>query len=313
VLASARPGLVPSSPPSPITTIGSISATSIDWIVVQMHQCVMSSSDDNGCDKGIREIWKPLFDQYQVDLVVNGHDHDYERSQPVRGYNPLAGNAVAAPHSVVETLQPAAVPGAVSTTTASSGTVPLINSSEGTVYLVLGGGGTNAIDNVYQPTDGAPANTAGVHTVTIRKTTAQTKPPADAYEPATGWSAKTDAGTSPYGIALFDVDPGTSVGGATTLTVTYYHSAAITPITAGTTPPQPNTNPGYVVFDQFVLTRLRSDGPTTGLPEFPYPAAMVAGAAAIGGGAWYLREQHARALVSTSADDLVSAAADDRS
>jgi hypothetical protein len=178
------------------------------------------------------------------------------------------------------------------------------------VYLVLGGGGTNAIDNSHQPTDGAPANTAGVHTVTVRKTSGQTKPPADAFETPV-WSAMTDPATtsanSPYGIALFEVNPGTSMGGTTTLTVTYYHTAAITPLTAGTTPTQPGTNPGYTVFDQFVLTRLRSDGPSSVVPEFPYPVAMVAGAAAIGGGAWYLhqrdRHQRDRALATTSADE----------
>ena len=53
---------------------------------VQMHQCALSSSTDNGCDAAIRQAWVPLFDQYQVDLVVKGHDHDYERSFPVRGF-----------------------------------------------------------------------------------------------------------------------------------------------------------------------------------------------------------------------------------
>jgi Calcineurin-like phosphoesterase/Purple acid Phosphatase, N-terminal domain len=309
VLASARPGQVPVSPPSSIATISSIDPTSIDWIVVQMHQCVMSSSDDNGCDKGIREIWKPLFDQYQVDLVVNGHDHDYERSQPVHGYTALQGHAVATPSTVVETLQPAPVPGAVSTTTASSGTVSLINSTEGTVYLVLGGGGTNAIDNVYQPTDGAPANAAGVHTVIIRKTgTAGTsiKPPADAYEPVV-WSALTDpapvsgANTS-YGIALFEVNPGDTPGGSTTLTVTYYHCPENSGGTAAaTTPPVPGTNPGYVVFDQFVLTRLRSDGPSAATPEFALPAVALAGAAAVGAGALYLSQRDRASAVTVDA------------
>ena len=311
VLASARPGQVPGSPPSPITTISSIDPTSIDWIVVQMHQCVMSSSFDNGCDKGIREIWKPLFDQYQVDLVVNGHDHDYERSQPVHGYTALQGRQVASQSTVVETLQPTPVPDAVSTTTVGPNTVPLIDSTKGTVYLVLGGGGTNAIDNAYQPTDGAPANTAGVHTVTIRKTgTSGTsiKPPADAYEPVV-WSALTDpapaTGTNaPYGIALFAVDPGDTAGGNTTLTVTYYHCPAVaggTLATATTTPPQPGTNPGYVVFDQFVLTRVRSDGPPTATPEFGFPAATVAGAAAVGAGALYLSHRHRNLVTATEA------------
>ena len=60
----------------------------IDWIVVQMHQDALSSSQyGNGSDKGIREKWLPLFDRYGVDLVLCGHDHDYERSWPVRGCN----------------------------------------------------------------------------------------------------------------------------------------------------------------------------------------------------------------------------------
>ena len=58
------------------------SNTNIDWIVVQMHQCALSSSTDNGSDAGIRQAWVPLFDKYEVDLVVNGHDHDYDRSYP---------------------------------------------------------------------------------------------------------------------------------------------------------------------------------------------------------------------------------------
>ena len=47
--------------------------------------------DGNGCDKGIRETWLPLFDRYGVDLVLCGHDHDYERSWPVRGCNRHVG------------------------------------------------------------------------------------------------------------------------------------------------------------------------------------------------------------------------------
>jgi Calcineurin-like phosphoesterase/Purple acid Phosphatase, N-terminal domain len=54
---------------------------SVDWIIVQMHQCACSSSaTGNGSDLGIRQQWRPLFDRYQVDLVLTGHDHHYERS-----------------------------------------------------------------------------------------------------------------------------------------------------------------------------------------------------------------------------------------
>jgi 3',5'-cyclic AMP phosphodiesterase CpdA len=68
---------------------------SVDWIIVQMHQCAASSSAANGSDLGIREQWLPLFDRYQVDLVLTGHDHSYERSFPVRGADPDVGHEVA--------------------------------------------------------------------------------------------------------------------------------------------------------------------------------------------------------------------------
>ena len=58
------------------TLIGARRDDSIDWIVVQMHQDALSSSEKgNGSDKGIREAWLPLFDRYGVDLVLCGHHH----------------------------------------------------------------------------------------------------------------------------------------------------------------------------------------------------------------------------------------------
>jgi hypothetical protein len=78
----------------------------IDWIVVQMHQDALSSSKSgNGSDKGIREAWLPLLDRYGVDLVLCGHDHDYERSWPVRGCNRHTGRDTVS-GAAVDTLQP---------------------------------------------------------------------------------------------------------------------------------------------------------------------------------------------------------------
>jgi hypothetical protein len=31
----------------------------------------------------MRQIWQPIVDADKVDLVFNGHDHDYERSKPL--------------------------------------------------------------------------------------------------------------------------------------------------------------------------------------------------------------------------------------
>src|SRR5262249_21009383 len=82
----------------------------------------------------IREQWLPLFDKYQFDLVLNGHDHDYERSFPCRGFDSMVGTG-AATGAPVQTLRPHPV------TTTDSG---VFDTRHGTVHLVLGGGGTNA-------------------------------------------------------------------------------------------------------------------------------------------------------------------------
>jgi hypothetical protein len=59
----------------------------------------------------MRQAWGSIVDQDRVDMVFNGHDHDYERSKPIRG------NAV----------QPSA--------------------SQGTVFVVVGSAGANLYDN----------------------------------------------------------------------------------------------------------------------------------------------------------------------
>jgi hypothetical protein len=71
-----------------------------------MHQSALSSSTDNGCDASIRQAWLPLFDRYQVDLVVNGHDHDYERSYPVRGFTADLGTSTFAGGTVTQASGP---------------------------------------------------------------------------------------------------------------------------------------------------------------------------------------------------------------
>lgn len=56
----------------------------VDWIVVGFHHCPYCSSVRHGSDGGVRERWTPLFDRYDVDLVINGHNHLYERTHPIR-------------------------------------------------------------------------------------------------------------------------------------------------------------------------------------------------------------------------------------
>ncbi|TXC79242.1 purple acid phosphatase family protein [Paraburkholderia azotifigens] len=192
----------------------------IDWIIVQMHQDALTSSKTgNGSDKGIREAWLPLFDRYGVDLVLCGHDHDYERSYPVRGCNHHAG-IDATTGEKVDTLQPkpAAHPHA------SNGNT--FDTSHGTIHLILGGGGTSAPLDVYGVDTGNGNPQAKVFTKPNRPIPGTaagtfTRAGADALEDAI-WSAQRDTGTG-YGIAVFDVDPGER-GGRTSITMGYYHA-----------------------------------------------------------------------------------------
>ena len=62
----------------------------IDWIIVYFHKPMYSSpSSCSSCsgESSLRDTYHPLFDQYGVDLVLEGHTHDYQRSFPIK-FNP---------------------------------------------------------------------------------------------------------------------------------------------------------------------------------------------------------------------------------
>jgi hypothetical protein len=230
---------------------------SIDWIVAQMHQCACSSSrTGNGSDLGIREEWLPLFDRYEVDLVLCGHDHDYERSFPVRGFDIGAGSD-AATGAPVDTRRPHPV------TTVDSG---VFDTSQGTVHLILGCGGTVANLDVFGVSSAGGTREAKVFTQPNRPVAGglaasapgvYARADADAVEDAT-WSARRDTATG-YGIAVFDVNPGTEAGGQTSITVTHYHAVGADPVNPATGAPGAPTD-DYTLFETFTLIRPRSDG-----------------------------------------------------
>ncbi len=53
------------------------------WIVVAFHRPPYSSGP-HGSNTNVRDKLVPLFEQYGVDVVLNGHDHDYERTCPIK-------------------------------------------------------------------------------------------------------------------------------------------------------------------------------------------------------------------------------------
>jgi hypothetical protein len=86
----------------------------VDFIVCFFHQCAYSTAKDHASDGGVREAWTPLFDRYHVDLVLSGHNHIFERTDPMRAGAPTR---VAEDNAIV---YPA---------------------TDGTVYYTVGGGG----------------------------------------------------------------------------------------------------------------------------------------------------------------------------
>ena len=62
------------------------------WIVVTQHQGIYSMAQRRNYVK-MREMLVPLYDKYGVDLVLQGHDHLYARSQKLAGGKVVAADA----------------------------------------------------------------------------------------------------------------------------------------------------------------------------------------------------------------------------
>jgi len=123
--------------------------------------------------------------------------------------------------------------------------------SGGTIHLILGGGGTSAPLDAYgkNPANGMPQ--AKVITKANRPIPGETpgmfkKLGADALEDAI-WSARRDTDTG-YGIAVFDLDPGTAQR-RTSITIRYYHALGADRL--------PTSD--YELFETLVLAKDRRD------------------------------------------------------
>jgi hypothetical protein len=229
----------------------------IDFIVVFFHHCPYCSGGP-GSDGGDRTVWQPLFDRYNVDLVINGHNHLYERAYPMIG-------------------------GVIQAQTPSGGTVT--PATQGTTYICTGGGGqglaATATSGWYGPSGGGD------------ETTLATTPPLEVYsggETATGGSGKTESEPDPetgwsafrkgqYVHLVIDVLAPSLNGGQTSMYV-----RAIDPTQSGST--ITSISPPNVI-DSITLVRDSVIGPTSALPEAPDVALLgLAAAGALGAGAY---------------------------
>jgi 3',5'-cyclic AMP phosphodiesterase CpdA len=66
-----------------------LAASQATWKFVAYHHPAYSSAP-NRDNTAIRRWWIPLFDKYHVDLALQGHDHAYLRTYPMRANTPVA-------------------------------------------------------------------------------------------------------------------------------------------------------------------------------------------------------------------------------
>lgn len=57
--------------------------SSINWIVVVAHRPFISSETENIREKENLNIYPPLFEKYGVDVVIQAHVHNYQRTFPI--------------------------------------------------------------------------------------------------------------------------------------------------------------------------------------------------------------------------------------
>ena len=58
--------------------------TASEWVVVSLHHPPFSAGS-HGSDLVMQNVFVPVFETYGVDLVLSGHEHDYQRSHPING------------------------------------------------------------------------------------------------------------------------------------------------------------------------------------------------------------------------------------
>jgi predicted phosphohydrolase len=92
----------------------------VQWIVVYLHYPPYSSGKAHGSSPAAQPLI-PLFDKYGVDLVLAGHEHNYERTYPIRNDMVVSFNST------------------------------LYSGIEGTIYIVAGGGGGGLYKEFQSP------------------------------------------------------------------------------------------------------------------------------------------------------------------
>jgi len=59
----------------------------VNWIIVSSYGPLYTSPSEHKAYSSIRDLYHPIFEKYGVDLVLGGHNHNYQRTYPIT-YNP---------------------------------------------------------------------------------------------------------------------------------------------------------------------------------------------------------------------------------
>ena len=65
-----------------------LSATTQPWKIALYHRSPYSAGGENGSEIPVRNVFGPLFDRHGVQLSISAHEHDYERTVPLRDTQP---------------------------------------------------------------------------------------------------------------------------------------------------------------------------------------------------------------------------------
>jgi hypothetical protein len=57
--------------------------SNIDWIIVHNHKALYSTRNDMEVAEELRNTYHPLFEKYNVDMVISSHNQYYERTYPL--------------------------------------------------------------------------------------------------------------------------------------------------------------------------------------------------------------------------------------
>jgi predicted phosphodiesterase len=83
-----------------------VTNANIHWIVAFYHRLAYSSPSLLDSLPDFRDIFHPLFAKYNVDLVMQGHSHNYQRSFPIEFNNSSTSKPIITDYNVTNYLNP---------------------------------------------------------------------------------------------------------------------------------------------------------------------------------------------------------------